>query len=211
MLQLIPYLPLLVLCGYAILKYDRFQTELWPFIWYIFLSTLVQLLSEVSILFQLNNLPILHFFVPTSFLLLTEFYNRILNDHLNKLILRVIGWAFVVFSLINTFFVQLLWTFNSNSLTVESIVLVIISLSTFMLLIGAEAKEQKGTSLLSLQWINSGLFLYHTSNLLLFYFGKIIMHSFSSGLSQYTWLLHSLFATIMYVFFFIGLWKSPKQ
>jgi hypothetical protein len=79
-----------------------------------------------------------------------------------------------------------------------------------MLLLNDTVKERRKQDIPSLHWINSGLFIYYSSNLLIFYFGALITHALSKQLNRYTWMLHSFFSIVMYTCFFIGLWKRPK-
>jgi hypothetical protein len=62
-----------------------------------------------------------------------------------------------------------------------------------------------------LTWINSGLFIYYVSSLLIFYFGQVITDTFSKELNRYMWIFHAFFSLVMYSCFFVGLWKRPKS
>jgi hypothetical protein len=73
-------------------------------------------------------------------------------------------------------------------------------------------RSEKSSKIRSLGWINTGFFIYFSSNLLLYYFGDQLMNAlFPKELGRWIWILHVFFMTLMHICFFIGLWKSPKR
>jgi hypothetical protein len=204
-------IPEFIVTGYAVLVYRQLKNELRIFSWFIFLSCAVELISMPFWWFHKNNLPMLHVYVAVGFFCLARFYKTALRDFINPKIIHVILIVFLSFTLLNSIFIQKIFTFNSYALTVESVLIIIFSFST--LLISQNEIVRNNATILSksINWINSGLFIYFSSNLLLFYFGNIINKSFPIYLSQYTWLLHNFFSSIMYACFFIALWKRPKM
>ena len=204
------HIPLVGVCLYAFWYYTSFTKDLRVFSYFIFLSALVQVISLILWFKGMNNMILLHLYVPLGFIGLMWFYNTVLKGYLNPVILKWVTGLFLIFTLANSAFFQDVTTFNSYALTAESVVIVMLSLSTFSLFMNKPVKMHKRTILVSLNWINSGLFIYHASNLLLFYFGKSIMH-FSVEMSRYSWLLHSFFFCVMSICFFVGLWKRPEN
>lgn len=205
------YVPVLITATYAALIYKKLPHELKLISWFIFLSAIVQAISAILWYNSMNNLWVLHLFVGIGFLLLAMFYNAILDGFINKRVIRVTTILFLLFTIINAAYIQGIYRYASNSLTVESILIIILSLSTFILLLDDIVKESKGRIVKSLNWINSGLFLYYASSLLLFYFGEYIIQGFSKSASVYTWVLHFLFLTVMHTCFFIGLWNRSRS
>ena len=208
---ILAYVPVLVVSLYAF-RTRRSGPELAVFFWFTLLSGVVNSGLQICWFYQLNNLPLFHLYVPLAFALLCWFYQIVWQGLAPKWLMPVLMGGFVLFSFINSLFFQGIFTFNSNALTVQSILLVMLSLSTFSLLLNEEIIVHNRTTIVSLNWINSGLFIYHASNLVMFYFGEIIMiRAFPPEMGRYAWLPHSFFSTVMYVCFFIGLWKSPKR
>lgn len=205
------HFPILITGIYALYRYKSFSYELKAFAWFIFFSTIIQLTS-LSLWFKsINNMPLLHLYVSIGFVFLIQFYGSVLKGYINRKILWGIAIVFVLISLVNTLFFQNIYTFNSNALTLESVLIVIFSLFTFNLLLNQTVKEQKHQLLTSLNWINGGLFLYYSSCILLFYFGEVIIAAFSVKEFRYTWILHSFFSTVMYTCFIIAIWKRPLK
>lgn len=205
------YIPVLITASYALLVRKQLTPNLRIFSWFIFLSAIVQVTSTLLWVQSKNNLPLLHFYVATGFLCLAWFYGTVLRDFINKKVIWYIAGFFTIFTLINGIFIQGIFTFASYALTAESILIIILSLSTFMLLLSDIVKEKRMQESVSLNWINSGLFVYYSSSLLIFYFGEVITHTFSKTLNHYTWVLHFVFLTVMHGCFFIGLWKRPRN
>jgi len=156
-------------------------------------------------------MPLLHLYVAGGFVLLSLFYNSVLNGFINKNIILITVVLFSLFTVINSSFIQKIYVYNSYALTIESIIVIIFSLSTYMLLLNDIVKEKNTYTIKSLNWINSGLFIYYSSGLLIFYFGNLITAFSPSYLVEYTWVLHAFFSTVMYACFFTGLWKQPKN
>lgn len=202
-------LPNLITTGYAVLLFKKLRSELKIFAWFLFFSCATQLTSTALWWFKKNNLPLLHVYVAGGFILLSWFYKIVLNDFIDKKVFQVVMVLFLIFTLINSLFIQDIFTFNSYALTIESVMVIIFSFSIFILSKNELIKNTDQGKFKSINWINSGLFIYYSSSLLLFYFGNT-MQSLSTSVNQYSWILLDFFSAIMYSCFFIGLWKRPR-
>lgn len=204
------HLPILVVCAYTVFIFRSLPRLFKVFSIFIFFSGLIQFPGLILALLKQNNHPLLHIYVPLGCVLLIWFYKHILEGFANKNVFIFSGILFLVYSLINTLCFQKITSYNSNALTVESVIIIILSISTYGFLLNTIVRKDQSL-ISSLNWINSGIFIYYTSSLLLFYFGsKILSISFPREYSLYIWVLHAFFSVIMYVCFFIGLWKRPK-
>lgn len=203
--------PVLITAGYALFIYRKLAKELQVFSWFLFLSAIVEVASKILWFQSRNNMPLLHFYVAAGFFLLALFYQRVLNDFINKKIIRVVLIIFLTFTIINSLAIQPLTTFNSYALTLESVLIIILSLSTFILMMDDIVRKKRLNIARSLNWINSGLFIYYLSSLLIFYFGDLITLLSPSHLVKYTWVIHAFFSFIMYCCFFVGLWCRQKN
>jgi hypothetical protein len=203
--------PVLITAGYALFIYRQLGKELRIFSHFLFLSGIIEITAKILWFQSKNNMPLLHFYVAAGFCCLCWFYSVALDNLISKKIIWATAALFLVFSFINSLFFQDIFAFNSNALTTECILVVILSLSTFIVLLNDIVRETREHLIKSLNWINSGLFLYYSSTLVIFYFGDLFTRSFPVHLNQYTWVLHSLFMTVMYTFFMIGLWNRPRK
>lgn len=204
------HLPIAMAALYALLVFGQLSGELRIFSFFIFLSALIQITALLLGRQGINNLPLLHVYVPAGFLCLALFYRNVLRQFVHGSIILITAIIFCIYSVFNSLLVQHVLTFNSYALTVESVLVIILSISTYIFLMNNIAGHLPGLTS-SLNWINSGLFVYYASSLLLFYFGsRINSKAFPSALGRYTWMLHSFFSVIMYSCFIVGLWKRPK-
>lgn len=208
---ILSHIPIFVVALYAGFIYRALNRELRFFAWFLFISGVLQLLSLILWFEGKNNLFVLHLYVPAGFICIGLFYREVLNSFLNPRILLVTILTFVVFSILNTAFFQWFNVFDSNALTVECILILILSLSTYNLFLNHAVTRKNTKMAASLNLINSGLFIYHSSTLLIFYFGEYITSNVNLELSRYTWVLHSAFSVIMYIYFWRGLWKQAAM
>ncbi|MAX81691.1 MAG: hypothetical protein CL843_16135 [Crocinitomicaceae bacterium] len=203
-----------VLCSfvYYVWHYKKLSAELKAFSWFVVILFITQAISMGFWLADANNMPLLHFFyVPFGFIAITYFYYTVLKTFISPYILVLALFFFLTFTVINSIYFQSIYTYNSYALSAEAVIVLILSLSTYTLHLNHWVKVQKKDTLVSLNWINSGLFIYFTSDLLLFYFGKTLMHTLSPEYSRHLWNLHSLFFILMNCCFLVGLWKFPKK
>ena len=156
-------------------------------------------------------MPLLHLYVGTSFLMLCLFYKKVLEGFISGALIYAVAIVFLILTVLNSLFLQSIDTFNSYALILESVLLIIFSLTTYILLLDKTVKEKRRSLISSINWINSGIFMYYVSNLLIFYFSGYFIKYFSTEFNRYTWVLHSFFSVVMYTFFFIGIWKRPKN
>lgn len=203
----IPLLVALIITGR---NYLRFTKELKVISWYVVLSVITQFGSQYLASQKINNMYLLHIFVPVSFVCLSFFYQKVYANFLNDKIIWSIVVLFVLFSVSNSIYWQDIKTFNSYALSVESVLLIIYSLSLFTLLLNEEVRKEKRGLLPSLRWINSGILIYYTSGLLIFYFGDFLTR-FSFEKFQISWLFHSFIYIVQFTCISIGLWKCQKK
>lgn len=211
MIVLLSDVPVLAAVLAAVAFYGTYSKPLKVFSVYIFFSGFIQFVSLLFWMAGKNNMPVLHVYVALALPCLVWFYQTVLAKVINRSIFIGIAGIFAVFTLINSLFFQDLFRFNSNALVVMSMLLIILALFTFVFLLNDTVRETHIPDRKSLGWINSGLFIYHLSCLLIFFFGDTIIFRFSLALSRFTWAFHALFSIIMYTCFFIGLWKRSKK
>ncbi|OCX52144.1 hypothetical protein BEL04_11670 [Mucilaginibacter sp. PPCGB 2223] len=204
-------IPVLLVFFFMIARYRYLENTLKVFWWFIMCSAIVQIIALVLWLLQKNNLPLLHFYVPVGFALLVWYYKMVLAKLITKRVINAVILLFVCFSIVNSIFFQGIFIFNSNALTVESILLIILSIFTFIVLLNQEMHAIPQSVKQSLSWINSGVLIYYASTLLLFYFANYCARHYSVNINTYDWLFHSAASITMYICFFVGIWKQVKE
>lgn len=202
------HLPVLAVMIYSMVIYARLKKEIKPLAWYLAATGILYAVSLLLWFLNLNNLPLLHVLVPLRFVLLVLIYKEILSSYIPSWVLYALAGGFCLYSFVNTLFVESWDTFNARAMTVESTLLIILSLSTYIFLMDKRMTKHLDHYLKSVEWINSGVFLYYSSSLVLMYFGKYMIQLISPELSRYTWVVHSFFLVIMYYCFWRALWKQ---
>lgn len=208
---LLSCIPVFLATGFSLFVYKKLSAEFRVFTWFLVVSGIVQLISLLLWWLKINNMPILHLYVPLGFSCLAWFYKTVFRDFVHHLFVPLLIGLFVLFCIVNSVFLQSVFSYNSTALMVEAVLVIILALSTFLLSQNKIAQEGKVHTLQGLNWINSGLFIFFASSSLLYYYGDIITRSLPVYLGRYVWVLHSFFSVIMYTCFLIGIWKSLKK
>ena len=113
-----------------------------------------------------NTMPIGHFYFPAAILILGLFYLRVLRNFIRPFYILTILIAFLLYSIINSLFIQGLFEYASLVGAIGGLVVFLFSVAFFTKIM-IEAKITK-LSAEPLIWINSGLLIYYTGNF--FYF-----------------------------------------
>lgn len=210
------FVPTLLVAAYTLFIYKKLPAELKTFAWFVLVSGMIELISRIYWFNSKNNMPLLHLYVALGFICLSLFYQQVLNGFIDKKIIRWILIGFLAFTTVNTLFIQPIYTFNSYALMAESVIIVIFSLSTYMLMLNDIVRKKRIGLIKSLNWINSGLFIYYASSLIIFNFANLFFSDlsfkvFSKNFNIQTWVLHSFFSITMYCCFFVGLWYRPRK
>ena len=178
----------------------------------ITIYTLVSIISAiisylVTRIFK-NNLPMFHIQTIIEYIFIYLFYREELKE--NESISKFIKFSFfpvMLFLLINSIFIQKLTEFNSNSRSLQELVVIVYVLIWFykiMTEMNIKKLEEEPAF-----WINAGFLVYFSATVLLFFFSNYLLH-FRQDLNLYIWGFHAVFLTLLYLSISIGLWKAPK-
>ncbi|HAD95883.1 MAG TPA: hypothetical protein DCG19_00680, partial [Cryomorphaceae bacterium] len=198
--------------AYVFLQWRKLDKALNVLRWFAVFEFLMQTTATVLAFYNILNTPLLYLYVPVDFLLKSFFYARLLSNSINTRIIYLFMVGFILYCLTDVLFISDLHVFNSVALSIQSILMVILTLSTFFIMVESEFMENNPKLANAVIWINSGFFLYHTGNILFFYFGDILMDTtFPDHEALITTVSHSFLYLVMYFCLLIGLWKSPKH
>jgi len=161
----------------------------------------MQLLSLAFWFYYINNLRLLHLLVIGEILLLAWFYQTILREYISVRIIWAVAILFALFSIINSLFFEKIYTFNYTALTIESILIVIVTTFSYIVFFNKIIQKRNPKELSCLNWINSGLFIYHSSGLLISYFSSTILNELAKSVRLNIWIVHSFVSVVMYTFF----------
>lgn len=206
----ITYIVLTLVAIWCFWKYRRLPKEFRLLVFFVWMTFIVQVFSLLLAKKGINNMALSHVYAVLSFLLLLRFYRFLLRPFINTIFFSGLSVGFLLLAIVNAIFWEPLTKFNSIPLTLEAAVMIILTLSTFWLTLNDELNDHIRARLRSINWINSGIFLYFTGSLLLFYNGETIIHSIIGRWSVYTWMIHAVLFIMLHIFLLIGLWLSPK-
>jgi len=179
-------------------------------VWYSIFLLAIQGSASVLALKSMNNMSLLRIYTFVDLIMIYAFYDRLFKGFVSRLYPFLLVASGLVLMFTHDFSFEAKG-FDSFNLTVKSSIAIIFSVSGYVFIMNYYVVNDRQKKLNGIDWINSGIFLYNSSGLLLFYFGKTIFEFLPEELSRYTWLIHSFFAFVMYVCFTVGLWRSPKR
>jgi len=148
-----------------------------------------------------NNLFIFHIFTPLEYVLLALFYRDII---VNKIVKKAITWSipiFILLAILFSLFIQKPDTSNSGMITIESVIIIFLSL--FFL---REVLLLQHATILyrfPLFWICVGILFYFTGNLVIEgLLNYMINHSMP--LARRVYHIGHVFKYLLFILFIIG-------
>ncbi len=139
-------IPTFIVGIYTMVIYKKLPREMKYFSWFIFVSFTVQVIASILYYNSENNLPLLHIYTVVGFVCLIIFYNQIFDGLIKPKILWILSAVFVLYSVINSIFIQDIYTFNSYALSVEAVIIIILSLTAFVFLMNDIVKKEEDAS-----------------------------------------------------------------
>ena len=190
---------------FSIIKYRKLDWAMKVVAYYVFLSATVQASSTFLSSKGQNNLWLLHLYTPLEFICFVCFYGIVLQGFVKKTMMVGLGLGFVVLSALNSAFLQSVTTFNTYARSLEGILVILLCLIwCYRTLTELKIKRLEQDPVF---WVNTGLLLYFSGNVLLFAFSNYII-DINRALNLYIWAFHALFSILLYFFITVGLWKA---
>lgn len=202
--NLVIFLPLIL----AVSNYKKYPPELRHITTYMALSVATQIMSFALWKLKKNNFPILHAYTLVEYYVLLRYYMQILKGFIPKSALTVIMYLFLVYSVIDSLFIESIFTFNTYSRSVEALILITLAVCWFVKIVGEEEEERTGTS--GLYYINSGFMVYFAGSLILFSYGSYV-EKMAIATRINLWTIHTFLAAQLYILITIGLWKARAR
>jgi hypothetical protein len=191
-------IPLIV----GVICIKKIKNYLLPVFIMVVIASFVEIINFWVAIDATSNLPIFHIYTALEFSFIYLFYLFFYKQYFNFKILYLLIPLFYIVTYID-YKINGLNDIDSFSVTVESSIFIILSLISFTFLLRNLIYE----NVLSIPffWINSGILIYFSGNILLFIFGK------SLNLSDYYALfvpIHSPLNVIYNTLICIGFLKS---
>lgn len=193
----------------ALIRFKYLTNEL-KYIWFFILLGIFSELSTRTISYfypKLNILPGLHLYTIIEFITIGLFYLHFFGAFFSKKLLPIIIIGFVIFAIINAFFIQGITNFNTYARGLEGLLVIGISLLCFnKMLIELDTRDPTKQPIF---WINSGFLFYFAGNLFIFILSNFIKED--NYLLSLAWGMHALLMIILHLFISIGLWQSHRR
>jgi len=170
------------------------------------LATEVTSTTIVALVENPNNLPLYHIFVVMVFILSNRLYRIALANFLNKWMFDLLLVLFCLFALINSVFIESIWTFNSNAVFAAGTIYIFYSLLYFYTLLQSGGQ---GVNEDPVFWLSIGLILYYSGSLSLFIVINYLTQNPNESVTN-AWLLNSVFNLVLNFFYTVALWKKSK-
>lgn len=190
----------------GIIRYKGLNETLKLFTWFIFISVLF----EASLFYTnskgINNLAILNVFVIVQYCFFTWVFRRAFGSYAIRKGMVAVLVCFTAFALLNLFFLQGVRQFNTWSLGLMCMLLLLVILLFFYELFN-DGNVQR-LERYPMFWVASGALIYFAGNLFLFIFINYVLAQ-SNALAYAEWGIHSGLNIISNLCYAVGLWLSP--
>ncbi|MEM9920606.1 MAG: hypothetical protein AAF990_21085 [Bacteroidota bacterium] len=175
------------------------------------LLVLTSLLAETGIylltVWDISNLPLIHLFTALQFTLLSLILAKALRPLFPERFFQILIPTFLGFAIIDAFFLNGLYNFNSFARPLASSILLFLALSFFY----KTLKELKIKSLERepLFWLCIGIVIYFSGSLLIFLLTNYVKTS--NEVLRTLWGIHAIFNIILNTSYSIILWIKPTS
>ena len=152
----------------------------------------------------INTWPVINLFFLTQFIL----FFQILGERRKMTPLRILFYGYLVFGLVEFFFVQGPKTFNSFTSYVGGILMIISALGFLYQLLAKPPVESVQT--LPLFWIAFGVLIYYGGTMFLFLFNNYLL-AYQFQDHQLIWILHNFLNITKNAFLLMALWINYRN
>lgn len=197
-------IPLLII----IINYRHLPIVKMPLLCYLILATITQAISFILWKRSINNYPVLHLYTLLEYLVLLWFFAVILKGFLNKKFLIALAVIFPVLLIIDSAFIESVFTFNTYGRTLEALILIFFCTCWWIKIAGEENTE--AWQYQPINFIVTGLLVYFAGSISLFSYSNFV-ENMTPTLRLSIWTMHTVLAVLLYILISIGLWKmKPK-
>lgn len=192
----------------GIIRYKYLKKETRVVFYYILLGIFFECLTRYLGYLKFRNiLPLLHLYTVLEFSLIWLFFYQFFNSFYSKKGMVVLLCTFVLLAILNAIFLQNIFSFNTNVRSMESILVIALSLLAFYKIINE--LDTRDPTQQPVFWIGAGFLVYFAGNLVVFslsnYFSK------NNHLLSVSYGIHAILMVILHCFFSVGLWKTKVR
>lgn len=204
--QLAPLAPLIV----GMVRYKKCSSAQQFFTWFLLFVGLNQLVATIiSDVYLKPNLPLYHLYILIEGVCIFILYSKRFKhlQWVNENMRWVIG-GYALMVLINGFFVQGIFVIPNWSRSLESILVIGISIYYFNFIFKEGKIKYLDRSFWF--WMSSGLLIYFSSNLMLFVFTNMLTNR-NDQLFLGVWSIHAVLNFVLYGFYTIALLCQDQE
>lgn len=189
----------------GILLYRYFSAVEKLILLYLFVSGICNATVSILANTSTNNLPLLHVYTVVEYCLAALFFIKLFQSPRIIKGIYFFSALFIFFAVLNTLFIQHLYSFNTYARSVEAILIISYCFIYFMQQLKTD--QQPGT--VKGIWFVSGWFLYFSSSLTIFILSNISL-TLSKQFDWWMWNVHATMVLIMYLLFTKGFITCKK-
>ena len=152
-----------------------------------------------------NNMPAFHLYGLLHGLILVWFFSMIIRTR--KALIQI-GSLYLVFYIINSAFLESIFTYNAIAKVTQNAFFIILSFWYFFDVYKYETNLELESS--GIFWIVVGILIYHSGALFSSLFSAKILSGNNDRLFS-TWVVHNIAGTIKNLLFLLGLWMGRTR
>lgn len=192
-----------IILGYYWFKFKKNELR-WFNIFLVF-AFIIQITALIFTRLKIYNLPLLHIYTLLEFISLSLFYKDIikkefsLKKHFNLLIIII-----SILIILNSIFLQDIYTFNSNAKTLTQVIYIGYALAYFF-----QAPFERSDLSKLLISINSAILLYYAGSLFIFMASSAFFQL--TEMYRFFWVINALLYLIFQLLVFVALWTFRQR
>lgn len=166
-------------------------------------SAMLKMLTLISAKLNVHNMPLYHLLAVTEVVLVYCFYSRLVF----KKILLPGAALLLLFNVINSIFIQSIFTFNSLAWSINMVVLIIMGISYLFKLYNNENDdsplEERPNFIITAGWL-----IYASGSLFTYLLGTSILSGKAAGFFHNAWIFQCMSNLFKNVLISYGLWRA---
>ncbi len=192
----------------GIIKFKSLLREIRPIFYFVLVGGATELFTDFYKGFiARNTMPIGHFYLAISVLLMALFFQKVLVGYLKKWILYTPIIAYIIYSLVNPFFIQSIWEFPNITGSLGALMLIVFSILLFTrIMTEAKINNLRNDPVVL---ANIAILFYYAGNFfyfILFNLNVEFSNDFATQVLKYYCILNDAF----YIFVGIIFYKSGR-
>lgn len=182
------------------IKYRQLSSAAKLIYWYLIVSAIFTGLSLlIARYYHKNNMPVTHLFTLIEAGFILFFYKTVLGAEKRNRSYTYLLLAFTITCIVNAIFFQSIYTYNSYTKSIESIICILLAMKYFAAIASGTISTRISTN--AGFYLNAGFFLYFSGAFMLFVFSNFIITNLSLNNFLIIWTIHASLVLLMYLFF----------